>query len=49
MGGYAYGLSETYVPEKCLWPDLLLCTGTNHQILQQPLLKIGRIMSMVLL
>jgi hypothetical protein len=42
MVGYANGLSETY-----LWPDLLLWTGTNHQMLQ-PLIKIGRMGSTML-
>ena len=48
MGGYAYGLSETCVLGKRLWPDLLLWTGTNHRILQHLLLKLGYVMSIVL-
>ncbi len=47
MVGYANGLSEKYVIGKRLLPDLLLWTGTNHQMLQ-PLIKVGRIASTVL-
>ncbi len=47
MVGYADGLLETYVIGKRLLPDLLLWTGTNHQMLQ-PLIKVGRMASSVL-